>query len=239
MVVISHSCSAGTRLAAARQVFEVHAALAILVKRRKITAEALPDLGGNHGEALAKLVDETKDRVIVPHLRTRHEQTGRHRGLVFTLGQPLPVRLVEANTVTGGLVFAPDIAVEPARQAHHPAVVDQTDHIKAARNRRLRAATTRLSSSRSSASGFSTSVGLPAVLETPILLLSGEHNPDSGLELGHPAFAVGRPPLRRAVSRCRVGVAVHAVPLRRVPRPPEATWCGRGLNGSQDGRGRR
>jgi ribonuclease R len=41
---------------------------------------------------------------------TRHSLTGRHNRTVFTLGQALPVRLTEANAVTGGLVFAPDMA---------------------------------------------------------------------------------------------------------------------------------
>jgi ribonuclease R len=40
---------------------------------------------------------------------TRHSLTGRHSRTVFTLGQALPVRLTEANAVTGGLVFAPDM----------------------------------------------------------------------------------------------------------------------------------
>jgi ribonuclease R len=31
--------------------------------------------------------------------------TGRHRGLVFRLGQPVEVRLAEANPVTGGMIF--------------------------------------------------------------------------------------------------------------------------------------
>jgi ribonuclease R len=47
---------------------------------------------------------------------SRHTLTGRHSRAVFTLGQALPVRLVEANPATGGLVFAPEIATAAARQ---------------------------------------------------------------------------------------------------------------------------
>jgi len=47
---------------------------------------------------------------------SRHTLTGRHSRTVFTLGQALPVRLVEANPATGGLVFAPEIATAAARQ---------------------------------------------------------------------------------------------------------------------------
>ncbi|MCC7283550.1 MAG: VacB/RNase II family 3'-5' exoribonuclease [Acetobacteraceae bacterium] len=46
---------------------------------------------------------------------SRHTLTGRHSRTVFALGQALPVRLVEANPVTGGLVFAADLAMPPSR----------------------------------------------------------------------------------------------------------------------------
>jgi ribonuclease R len=50
------------------------------------------------------------------HDDAAHTLTGRHSGTVFRLGQPLPVRLSEANALTGGLVFAVDGPPPPLRR---------------------------------------------------------------------------------------------------------------------------
>src|SRR5262249_58591652 len=40
------------------------------------------------------------------HDEARHRLVGRRWGRTFTIGDPLPVRLAEANAVTGNLLFA-------------------------------------------------------------------------------------------------------------------------------------
>ena len=49
-----------------------------------------------------------------------HTLTGRHSGILFQLGQPLAVRLSEANLVTGGLVFSPDLPAPAAQPRRTP-----------------------------------------------------------------------------------------------------------------------
>jgi len=50
----------------------------------------------------------------------RHTLTGRHSGTVFAIGALLPVRLTEANAVTGGLAFTPDLPATQARRKARP-----------------------------------------------------------------------------------------------------------------------
>ncbi len=53
------------------------------------------------------------------HDETHHRLVGRRWGRVYTLGDELGVRLAEANTVTGSLLFAlPDGAQSPAHRPH-------------------------------------------------------------------------------------------------------------------------
>jgi ribonuclease R len=51
---------------------------------------------------------------------SRHRLQGRRSGIVFALGDPMQVRLVEANATTGGLVFAPDRSATEANAAAQP-----------------------------------------------------------------------------------------------------------------------
>ncbi|HZB90461.1 MAG TPA: ribonuclease R [Stellaceae bacterium] len=50
------------------------------------------------------------------HDEKRHRLVGRRWGRVYTLGDPLTVRLAEANAVTGGLIFAVDEQREEERR---------------------------------------------------------------------------------------------------------------------------
>jgi ribonuclease R len=50
----------------------------------------------------------------------RHSLTGRKSGIAFAIGAPLPVRLTEANAVTGGLAFAAELPAAPVRRKGRP-----------------------------------------------------------------------------------------------------------------------